>query len=343
MKTKIKWGLLGYGKFGKKIEQVFYKSKYSQLSCIASKSFANKDLKIQKDKIIFFDRYEDLINDKKIENIYIATTNNLHKDLIILAANNKKNIICEKPACMNVEDFNECIDVIKKNNVFFMEGLMYLHHPQINKAIEIIKSNQIGKITKIISNFGYKVGKKFLFFELKKIDTRSRLFNSKLGGGAIFDLSCYPLTAALLFFKLINKENKIVNSKFYRQDGRYGVDENAKAILNFECGGVAELGVSIRKNLDNIIEVIGTKGKIRIPFPWIAPPETFIEINEKNINNTFKIFFKEDIYTLEIDNASMAINSNLKELQFPKINIERSLEYIKVMENWKSTNSKNFF
>ena len=154
MKTKIKWGLLGYGKFGKKIEQVFYKSKYSQLSCIASKSFANKDLKIQKDKIIFFDRYEDLINDKRIENIYIATTNNLHKDLIILAANNKKNIICEKPACMNVEDFNECIDVIKKNNVFFMEGLMYLHHPQFKKVCNFVNDSKSHNIHSVICRFG---------------------------------------------------------------------------------------------------------------------------------------------------------------------------------------------
>ena len=76
---------------------------------------------------------------------------------------------------------------------------MYLHHPQINKAIEIIRNNEIGKIKKIVSNFGYKVGRKFLIFELKKIDTKSRLFNPKLGGGQFMNLGCYPLTAALTF------------------------------------------------------------------------------------------------------------------------------------------------
>ena len=341
MDTKIKWGLLGYGKFGQKIEQAFSRSKYSELNIIASKSFINE--KNSKFKKVFFNSYEDLINDQTIENIYIATTNNLHKDLIILAARNKKNIICEKPVCLNLKDYEKCIFEIKKNNVFFMEGLMYLHHPQIQEVIEIINSGKIGKIIKVVSNFGYKVGKKFLFFELKKIDTNSRLFNPKLGGGAIYDLGCYPLTAALLFFRLANENNKIIKSKFYRQDGRYGVDENAKAVLGFECGGVAELGVSIRKNLKNVIEIFGTKGKIKIPYPWIAPSKTYIDVNDKNTFNTLEIFFKDDIYTLEIDNASKAIIKNAKELEFPKINMKRSYEYIEIMEKWKSVNIRKFF
>ena len=37
------------------------------------------------------------------------------------------------------------MDVVKKNNVFFMEGLMYLHHPQIIKAIDLVKKGKLVK------------------------------------------------------------------------------------------------------------------------------------------------------------------------------------------------------
>ena len=86
----------------------------------------------------------------------------MHKNLIIEAANNGKNIICEKPACLNEKDFSECIKAIKINNVFYGR-INVLHHPQILKSIQIIKNGEIGKIKNIVASFGYKIGKKFFF------------------------------------------------------------------------------------------------------------------------------------------------------------------------------------
>ena len=169
-------------KFAKKIDAFFYKfsDKRNLIYCKVTVFIKrNISLKKSKDKI-FYSSYMDLINNKDVKNIYIATTNNLHKNLIIEAANNGKNIICEKNACLNEKDFSECKKAIKSNNVFFMEGLMYLHHPQILKSIQIIKNGEIGKIKNIFASFGYKIGKKFLFFELKKIDTKSRIFSPNL-------------------------------------------------------------------------------------------------------------------------------------------------------------------
>ena len=337
MHDLIKWGLIGYGKFGKKIEDSFFQTKYSQLLSIASKSFkskANDGLRSFKEKTLY-QSYDDLIKDKKITSIYIATTNNFHKELIISSAKNKKNIICEKPACLTSDDFEECLDEIKKNKVFFMEGLMYLHHPQILKAIEVIKDGEIGEIKKVNSSFGYRIGKKLFFLELKKIDTKSRIFNPSLGGGAIYDLGCYPITAAILFFNLIKPGNKVKNSKFFRKDGRYGVDESAEAKLSFENGGEANLKVSIRKDLENTIQIVGNKGEIKIPYPWKAPVDSYIEIKIGQKIMKVDTNLKQDIYALEIDNASKAIISNKTEIGFPGISLERSLEYIKIMDNWK--------
>ena len=338
MNNLVTWGLIGYGKFGKKIEDSFFQTKYSKLSSIASRSFeskTNEEKSLIKDKTLY-QSYDDLIKDKTINSVYIATTNNFHKELIILSAKNKKNIICEKPACLNTNDFEECLYEVKKNKVFFMEGLMYLHHPQIIKAIELIKNGEIGEIEKVNSSFGYRIGKKLFFLELKKIDTKARIFNPLLGGGAIYDLGCYPITAAILFFNLTSHTNRVKNSEFMRNDGRYGVDENAEAKLYFESGGEANLKVSIRKDLENTIQIIGTKGEIKIPYPWKAPMESNIEIKTGQKVIQINTSLKQDIYALEIDNASKAIISNKTEIDFPGISIERSLEYIKIMDNWKN-------
>ena len=337
MESSVNWGLIGYGKFGKKIEDSFLTTKYSKLKAIASRSFEEKNdisEKLSNHKIIY-DSHSKLIKDERVNNIYIATTNNFHKELIISSAKHKKNIICEKPACLNEKDFKECMHEVKKNDVFFMEGLMYLHHPQIIKAIDLVKKGRIGEVKKVNSSFGYRIGKKFFFIELKKIDTKSRIFNPLLGGGAIYDLGCYPITAALLFFNLQRTRNKVISSEFKRNDGRYGVDESADAKLFFESGGEANLKVSIRKDLENTIEIIGNRGKIKILYPWKAPVDSEMEVNIDQEKKVIKTTLQQDIYALEIDNASKAINDNKKEIMFPAINLDRSLEYIKIMDKWK--------
>ena len=84
MAVNMNWGLLGYGKFAKKIENSFKNSQTANLRYIASKSFHKKNISVKKSKDkIFYSSYVDLINNKDVKNIYIATTNNLHKDLII--------------------------------------------------------------------------------------------------------------------------------------------------------------------------------------------------------------------------------------------------------------------
>ena len=50
---------------------------------------------------IIYDSHSKLIKDERVNSVYIATTNNFHKELIISSAKHKKNIICEKPACLN--------------------------------------------------------------------------------------------------------------------------------------------------------------------------------------------------------------------------------------------------
>ena len=71
----------------------------------------------------------------------------------------------------------------------------------------------------IRSEFGFKV---------KKINPNSRLFNKELGGGAILDLGCYPIS----FLSLFSKDNKnIIFNKCYVKKCNTNVDIEANANL----------------------------------------------------------------------------------------------------------------
>ena len=96
---------------------------------------------------------------KDIDNIYIATINNTHHDLIIKCLEAKKNVLCEKPFVIDYEQAKNIKNKVEESKMLFLEALAYRSHPQIKKVISLINANSIGKILKINSSYGINKGK----------------------------------------------------------------------------------------------------------------------------------------------------------------------------------------
>ena len=172
----------------------------SSLNSEKLKSFANN---FQIDKNYVFDSYNDLISCKEIDAVYIATLNNTHLNLIKSCAENKKNILCEKPLTLNFDEANEAANYIAKHDVIFYEAIAYYSHGQTKNLIALLNENKLGKIISINSTFGFKV---------KRVNPKSRIFDKSLGGGVILDVGCYPLSLLNLISK--NSKNiKFINAK----------------------------------------------------------------------------------------------------------------------------------
>ena len=158
----IKWGIIGLGNMGQKFASAIKETSNSKIVGVASKD-KNK-IKNFKNKFNFTDLatysdYNEIIKDKNINAIYIATLNNTHFDLIKKCSENNKNILCEKPFALNYDQGREVYDYISKNNIIFYEGFAYRSHPQAKIIREIVEKNELGEIINIQSSFGFKVNK----------------------------------------------------------------------------------------------------------------------------------------------------------------------------------------
>ena len=61
-----------------------------------------------------------------------------------------------------------------------------------------------------------------------------------------------------------------------------------------------------------------------------------MEVSTDQEKKLIKTTLQQDIYTLEIEvTPPKAIQNNEKEIMFPAISLNRSLEYIKIMSQWK--------
>ena len=197
----IKWGIVGLGNMANVFANAINEVDNSELSSIASRSnhklnTFQKSFNIKEENK--FNNYKDLIDSKEIDAVYIATLNNTHVDLILECAKNNKKILCEKPIGLNLDQASYAQESIKKNNILFYEAIAYRSHLQTKKILELINNDEIGEVLKVEAFFGFRV---------KKIRNDSRLFNKDLGGGAILDVGCYPIS----FFNLFCKKMKIWN------------------------------------------------------------------------------------------------------------------------------------
>ena len=128
----INWGVIGLGYMAKMFASSISGVKNSRLLAISSNS-SLKLLKFGKkfdiERKYRFGNYNEILNCKEINAIYISTINNSHYDLIEKCIKAKKNILCEKPITMNFKDTLSIFEKLKKTDLFFMEALPYRAHP----------------------------------------------------------------------------------------------------------------------------------------------------------------------------------------------------------------------
>ena len=327
----INWGIIGLGNMANKFAEAIKEIKNAKLVSIASKSTLKLNrfgdtFKIDSDNR--HNNYNKLINSNNIDAIYIATLNNTHKELIVECAKRKKKILCEKPMAINYIEATECYKYIKKFNTQFNEAIAYRSHPQTYEILKLIKSGEIGDINLIESSFGFKA---------RRIKTGSRLFNKKLGGGAILDLGCYPIS----FFNLFcNNKNEL---KFIDSKGSFAltnVDDFAE--INFFIGENIEANakVSLKENYNNSCIIYGNQGYIKIPSPWLPEKKSYIEIFKKNSSYKKFISTNKSVYAHQIESISSRFGNLKNENNKLLVDIDESNKIMKILSHW-SNNLKN--
>ena len=229
------------------------------------------------------------------------------------------------------------IDQVKKDKVFFTEALAYKFHPFFLEILSVVKKINPKDIISIKSSFGNDAigGKKIFGFRFKRPKKTKRLFNPDLGGGAIWDTGCYPVSAVTHITSTIYG-NQNINPKILeisKEIGSTGVDEHSYIKLQFnEINAYIE--TSINKLLKNNIEIEMKNGKITIMNPWFPENDSCIEIFIDGKKKIIKSSNEIDSYSNQIKNISnLLINGNL-ECKNPFPNFNDIYQNIVLLEKW---------
>jgi len=171
----IKWGVLGTGSIANIFIESLKVSKESELFGIASRSDKRAKEFSSLHDCLGFTEYDELIKQKDINAIYIATPHTSHFNLTFQSLMRGKPVLCEKPLATNSSEVMILIDLARKKNLLLMEALMYRMHAQTDMIKEIVITEFLNKEVLIEASFGFEAN----------VNNNHRLLNPELGGGSI--------------------------------------------------------------------------------------------------------------------------------------------------------------
>jgi len=194
----------------------------------------------------------ELLADKEVEAVYIATPTYLHAEQTIRALRAGKHVLCEKPMAMNLVEGEQMLKEAEKNNRKLAVGYMMRFHAWHQKLKQMIDSGELGKPV---------MGRAQLTCWYPSIDGAWRQIKSQGGGGALADMGSHCIDLLEMLLGRTREVSAFTDTIV--QD--YPVEDSATVILRFESGAMgfvdAHFNVPDEASI-NMLELYASKGRV---------------------------------------------------------------------------------
>ena len=332
---KLRWGIIGPGAIAQDFRSGVLASSKSELVAIATRDPNKPGLADKFPGTRILDGYDAILKDPGVDAIYIATPHPGHAEWAIKAAEAGKHVLVEKPLALSAFEVDAIHNAHRKAGTFVGEAFMYRLHPLTKKLGELISSGAIGEVRMIQSSFG---------FQMPKFMPEHRLFANDMAGGGILDVGGYPVSmsrfiAGAAAGKPFLDPVKVAGTAHL---GKEGTDEWSAAVLEFENGILAQVSCAVFVNLENVLRIMGTTGRIEVPDFWFAGgdrsggPGAIRIIRGKEVETIETGHNLPHLYSFEADGAADAIFAGKQEFAAPGMSWADSLGNARALDAWRA-------
>lgn len=317
----VRWGWIGDAKIAREhVIPGMMRSPLCQVTAMASRNpdMAGKTAeRFGVSKV--YGSYDALLEDPDVEAVYIPLPNHLHVPVATKAARAGKHVLCEKPIALSAAEARTLIEARDETGKIIQEAFMVHSSPIWLRARELVNEGAIGDVNAMQWVFTY--------FNDDPGNVRNQ---SDIGGGALYDIGCYPITGARFMF---GAEPKRVVALIDR-DPDFRTDRLDSVIMDFGDGRQASFVCSTQLANHQRATLLGTRGRIELTIPCNpftdAPNSILLDDGSElgNRSSEKEIFDLFNQYTIQVEEFSKAVRG----LREPVTSLEDSVANMVVLD-----------
>lgn len=239
---KLKVGIAGFGIVGRRRKDFICQNPHLKLVAVCDKIFT--ETQSFDNDVQAYNNYKDLLN-HDLDILFVCLTNDVATEVTCAGLRKGLHVFCEKPPGRDMNDMRKLKQChLNHPSLKLKFGFNHRYHDSVAKTLEIIKSNELGRIINMRAVYG-----KSQLITFGQSDWRTK--RNIAGGGVLLDQGIHMVD----LLRLIGGEFETVHSFISNDFWKYDVEDNAYALMKTKSNVVAMLHSSAtewrhRFNLD---------------------------------------------------------------------------------------------
>ena len=198
--------------------------------------------------------YAELTGDDEVDIIYVATPHPMHYEHTMLALEQGKHVLVEKPFMLNRSEADHVRQAARAKGLLVGEAMWTRYLPHMVRIREIISSGALGEVRAVFADHTNRF----------TTDPKHRINALDLGGGALLDLGVYPIS---FMWDVLGAPVSVQASA---RKGATGADTEVATVMTHSTGALSTSTVSSRGAGPNTAHIVGSEGRIDIDRLWFT-------------------------------------------------------------------------
>lgn len=321
----LRWAIVGTSFISDTMARAIANSPGSVATLVVGRDVARRDAFCARHSIArAVSTVEEAAADPGVDVVYVGTPNHVHHEAVIAAAAGGKAVLSEKSLTVAVDQASALASAVR-DRVFFVEGLMYLAHPVIDRFVSVLTDGRLGELKAIDASYAADI---------------AHLVNPE-GRGAIFNLGCYPASLVQLVVDAASGNDAFSNRDAVSALGTISnVDGNVcetAAVVRFANGVLATIHTAETYGNTWRFQVQGSNGTLSfVTNPWLPKPDenSFVWRPYDGDAETFVVDDPLDAFDHQVRMVERNLAAGRLEAERPSPRLDDSVALMEFLAHW---------
>jgi predicted dehydrogenase len=251
----LRWGVIGTGIAGRFVHAIHAHTTQRAVAVTARDEAKTRAFASEHGIPTVHGNPTALVNDPRVDVVYIATPHPLHHGLALEAVAAGKHVLIEKPIAMSASEARAITEAGRAAGLLVVEAMWTRYLPQADIIRQILADSRLGQVHLVHADFGFAM----------PFDPVHRMWNAELGGGALLDAGVYPISFAS---SVLGAPTSVTAAGALTSTG---VDARADLLMVTATGATAIASTSMVTSMPITASILGSAGRLEVLSPFFGP------------------------------------------------------------------------